>query len=77
MPPFIADQLLWPYTAGQSFVTALESRGGVGEVDEALRTFPVSTGRNCIPIGIRPIERRRSRWPTSPSRSVLGGAIST
>jgi hypothetical protein len=43
VPPFIADQLLWPYTAGQSFVTALESRGGVAEVDEALRTFPVST----------------------------------
>ncbi len=43
VPPFIADQLLWPYTAGQGFITELESRGGVTEVDEALGTFPTTT----------------------------------
>ena len=43
VPPFIADQLLWPYTAGQAFITELESRGGVTEVDEALGAFPTTT----------------------------------
>ncbi len=43
VPPFMADLQLWPYTAGQAFVTELEARGGVDEVDEALRTFPTTT----------------------------------
>jgi hypothetical protein len=43
VPPFMVDQQLWPYTAGQAFVTDLEARGGVGEVDEALRTLPTTT----------------------------------
>ncbi len=43
VPPFISDLLLWPYTAGQAFMTALDSRGGVAEIDEALRRFPVSS----------------------------------
>jgi hypothetical protein len=43
VPPFIFDLQLWPYTAGQSFVTELEARGGIAEVDRALRTFPVTT----------------------------------
>ncbi|MGZ8583745.1 MAG: hypothetical protein ACXWXG_10510 [Actinomycetota bacterium] len=43
VPPFMVDLQLWPYTAGQAFVTELEARGGVGEVDEALRTFPTTT----------------------------------
>lgn len=59
VPPFIADQLLWPYTAGQAFVTALESRGGIGEVDEALRTFPASTEQIMHP------ERYPSDRPTT------------
>jgi hypothetical protein len=43
VPPFIFDLQLWPYTAGQSFITELEARGGIAEVDRALRTFPVTT----------------------------------
>jgi hypothetical protein len=43
VPPFMFDLQLWPYTAGQSFVTELEARGGIAEVDRALRTFPVTT----------------------------------
>jgi hypothetical protein len=43
VPPFMIDLQLWPYTAGQAFVTDLEARGGVDEVDEALRTFPTTT----------------------------------
>ncbi len=43
VPPFMVDLQLWPYTAGQAFVTELEARGGVDEVDEALRTFPTTT----------------------------------
>ncbi len=43
VPPFMVDLQLWPYTAGQAFVTDLEARGGVDEVDDALRTFPTTT----------------------------------
>jgi hypothetical protein len=43
VPPFMVDLQLWPYTAGQAFITELEARGGVDEVDEALRTFPTTT----------------------------------
>ena len=43
VPPFMIDLQLWPYTAGQAFITELEARGGVDEVDEALRTFPTTT----------------------------------
>lgn len=43
VPPFMVDLQLWPYTAGQSFVTALDGRGGTAEIDSALRRFPVTT----------------------------------
>jgi hypothetical protein len=43
VPPFMVDQALWPYTAGQSFVTDLDARGGIPEIDEALRRFPITT----------------------------------
>ena len=43
VPPFMVDLQLWPYTAGQSFVTALEGRGGTAEIDGALRRFPITT----------------------------------
>ncbi len=43
VPPFITALLLWPYSAGQAFVTALEQRGGVAAIDDALHRFPVST----------------------------------
>ena len=43
VPPFMARLLLWPYTAGQGFITELEVRGGLDEVNGALKRFPVST----------------------------------
>jgi hypothetical protein len=43
VPPFIADLQLWPYDAGQAFITALEGRGGIGEVNEALTHLPRTT----------------------------------
>ena len=43
VPPFMVDLQLWPYTAGQSFVTALDGRGGTAEIDRALRRFPTTT----------------------------------
>jgi hypothetical protein len=41
--PFISDQQLWSYTAGQSFVQALDARNGPEAIDQAFRSFPVST----------------------------------
>jgi hypothetical protein len=43
VPPFMVDLQLWPYTAGQSFVTALDGRGGTAEIDGALRRLPTTT----------------------------------
>ena len=43
VPPFVARTLLWPYTAGQSFITDLEARGGLDEVNGALERFPMTT----------------------------------
>lgn len=69
VPPFVADLLLWPYTAGQSFVTALESRGGVAEVDRALRAFPVSTEQILHP------ERYPTDRPTRLEVSDISGEL--
>ena len=43
VPPFIAELMLWPYSAGQAFITALESRGELQEVDAALKDLPTTT----------------------------------
>ena len=58
VPPFITALQLWPYTAGQAFVTALAERGGVEAIDGALRRFPVSTEQILHP------ERYPSDRPT-------------
>jgi hypothetical protein len=59
VPPFMVDQALWPYTAGQSFVTDLEAGGGVAAIDDALRRFPTTTEQVLHP----------ERYPgDSPSR---------
>jgi hypothetical protein len=41
--PFIEDLQIWPYTAGQRFVTQLVQRGGLEAVNHAFERFPVST----------------------------------
>jgi len=66
VPPFISELLLWPYTAGQAFVTALDSRGGIAEIDEALRTFPVSSEQILHP----------ERFPTDRPAPVDLGDLS-
>jgi hypothetical protein len=43
VPPFITALQLWPYDAGQSFITSLESRGGLSQVDDAIRDLPSTT----------------------------------
>ena len=43
IPPFVARTMLWPYTAGQSFITDLDARGGLDEVNGALGRFPMTT----------------------------------
>ena len=43
VPPFITQLQLWPYTAGQAFIDALDRRGGVKAVNGAIDTFPLST----------------------------------
>ncbi len=43
IPPFLERQQIWPYVAGQAFVTALSSDGGIPEIDDAFRDLPVST----------------------------------
>ncbi len=58
VPPFMIRSLLWPYTAGQGFVTQLDARGGLDEVNGALRRFPVSTEQILHP------ERYPSDRPT-------------
>ena len=69
VPPFIADLLLWPYTAGQAFVTALGSAGGVAEIDAALRTFPTTTEQILHP------ERYPTDRPTPVDVPELAGEL--
>ncbi len=43
VPPFVQTLALWPYLDGLNFITALNARGGLAEVNRALQQFPVST----------------------------------
>ncbi len=43
VPPFVMGLDTFPYTAGLVFVTALDTAGGLGGVNEALKTYPLST----------------------------------
>ncbi len=40
---FVQTLALWPYLDGLNFITALNARGGLAEVNRALQQFPVST----------------------------------
>jgi hypothetical protein len=58
VPPFIVGTELWPYTAGQTFITALRRRGGLAEVNAALQHLPVSTAQVIHPErypSVRPV----------------------
>lgn len=43
VPPFVTELQLLPYTAGQSFIDQLGSRGGTEEINGAIAEFPTST----------------------------------
>jgi hypothetical protein len=58
IPPFLVAMELWPYTAGQSFMTAMEQRGGTDGLDQALEDLPASTEQVMHP------ERYPSDVPT-------------
>ncbi len=58
IPPFLVAMELWPYTAGQAFMTAMDQRGGTAQIDQALQHLPVSTEQVIHP------ERYPSDVPT-------------
>jgi hypothetical protein len=43
IPPFVMQLQTWPYTAGLSFIQAMDRRGGTEAIDRAMERFPVST----------------------------------
>jgi hypothetical protein len=43
IPQFLLNLMQWPYIAGPRFIRELQDRGGLAEVNAALRNFPVST----------------------------------
>jgi hypothetical protein len=66
-PPFLVDLQLWPYNAGQAFMIALDRRGGLRAINEALRSFPVSTEQVMHP------ERYPNDVPTPLDVGPLAG----
>lgn len=49
LPPYLVEQLLFPYTVGASFVEALVDEGGFDAVDEALAEPPETTAEVMRP----------------------------
>jgi hypothetical protein len=49
VPPFIVGMELWPYSAGQTFMTTLRQRGGPAAVNGALQHLPVTTSQVMHP----------------------------
>jgi hypothetical protein len=43
VPPFVTTLELWPYIAGQAFISAREADGGLRSVNAAIRQLPAST----------------------------------
>ncbi len=60
MPEFIVNLELWPYSAGLAFIQRLHEEGGARRVNQALRTFPVSTEQIIHP----------ERWPNDVPQPV-------
>jgi hypothetical protein len=58
VPPFVQSLEEWPYIDGPRFIATLQSEGGLDEVNESLKRFPVSTEQVIHPEkfpGDRPI----------------------
>jgi hypothetical protein len=69
IPPFIQRLQAWSYDQGLRFIGALESRGGLGAVDEAFEDLPVSTEQIIHP------ERYPNDAPTAVDVADLSGEL--
>jgi hypothetical protein len=66
VPAFLQTILLWPYVDGVKFIASLDARGGLEEVNRALRDFPISTEQVIHP------ERYPSDTPQAVDVPELG-----
>jgi len=66
IPPFVVQLLTWPYTAGLSFIEAMDRRGGTEAIDDAMANFPLSTEQVIHP------ERYPNDAPTLVNVGDLG-----
>jgi hypothetical protein len=64
--PFVVELQTWPYTAGLSFIEAMDRRGGTEGIDGAMERFPVSTEQVMHP------ERYPNDAPTPVNVGDLG-----
>jgi hypothetical protein len=64
--PFVVELQTWPYTAGLSFIGAMDRRGGTEAIDRAMKSFPVSTEQVIHP------ERYPNDAPTPVNVGDLG-----
>jgi hypothetical protein len=64
--PFVVELQTWPYTAGLSFIEAMDHRGGTEAIDRAMESFPVSTEQVIHP------ERYPNDAPTPVNVGDLG-----
>lgn len=64
--PFVVELQTWPYTAGLSFIQAMDRRGGTEAIDRAMQSFPVSTEQVIHP------ERYPNDAPTPVNVGDLG-----
>jgi hypothetical protein len=62
----VVQLLTWPYTAGLSFIEAMDRRGGTEAIDQAMANFPVSTEQVIHP------ERYPNDAPTPVNVGDLG-----
>jgi hypothetical protein len=73
VPPFVTALETWPYTAGQTFVTALALRGGNDAIDGALQRLPTTTAEILHPE-LYPPTGRPARVDVPDLTGALGPA---
>ncbi len=71
VPPFVTALETWPYTAGQTFVTALALRGGNDAIDGALQRLPTTTAEILHPE-LYPSSRPGARVDVPDLTDALG-----
>ena len=67
--PFVVELQMWPYTAGLSFIEAMDRRGGTEAINSAMESFPVSTEQVIHP------ERYPNDAPTPVNVGDLGSEL--